>query len=415
MPVKSQPVLRNILLGVTGSIAAYKSALLIRALQEQGGYAIQVVMTENACELIGPPTLQALSKRPVYHIKQNKYDPEGMDHIKLANWADLILVAPASAHCIAKLTHGLADDLLTTLLLATRAPIVLAPAMNTAMWEHPANQANCAQLKQRGVTCIQPESGEQACGSYGIGRLPEIQTILETIDAMGMTTQQNTEPPLRILITAGPTQEPLDPIRYISNHSSGKMGYALARAAKALGCTVTLVSGPTQQIPPIGVRYIPVTTAKQMHDAVEEVFAMQDIVIGAAAISDYRPEMYTPQKRKWEADRITMTWIKNPDGLKTLTQMHKKRPFMVGFAAETEALIARANVKRIDKQLDMIAANLITDDAGFNQPENEITLLWENGQKHFPKQQKKTLAIALFNAIIEHYRTREGKQVCKTH
>ncbi len=394
--------MRKVLLGVTGSIAAYKSAEIIRNLQQKG-YSVQVVMTERAQAFITPLTLQTLSKHPVHCTQSIHTDSSAMEHIKLARWADLILVAPASANFIAKLAHGLADNLLSALCLASQADIIIAPAMNTYMWNNPANQDNCKLLKQRNITLLKPDAGEQACGEYGTGRMMAVQSIIEHI-----CSYQNlvTAPSLRrlpVLISAGPTHEPLDPIRYLTNTSSGKMGYALARAAYEFGYQVTLVSGPTQLTPPPHIHYIPITTAQQMLTAIKNIFEQQAIFISTAAVSDYRPETYSTDKLKKTDTTYHTTWVRNPDIISTLNKQASKRPFIVGFAAETSKLLQRARAKLANKNLDMIAANLITPDYGFDSDDNALTVIWDGGQQDLCKQPKDTLATSLLHLITKHY------------
>jgi len=394
---------QKMILGITGSVAAYKSAEIIRQLQTD--IQVQVVMTAHAQSFITPLTLQALSRRPVYATKPDRIDDNAMEHINLARWADSILIAPASANFIAKLAHGIADDLLTTLCLATQAPIFIAPAMNRYMWENPATQANCKLLKQRHVLFLEPEAGEQACGEHGIGRMQDVHCIVQKIRA----TQKKhaTSQPLahlKLLVSAGPTCEPLDPIRYLTNRSSGKMGYALAQAGLEFGAHVTLVSGPTALTPPENVHYIAVTTAQEMLAAIENIYPQQDIFISAAAVSDYRPSHYSHNKIKKGNDTLQTTWLKNPDILSTLTHQYKHRPFTVGFAAETSDLIEQARLKLKQKKLDLIAANQITWHEGLQNDENALTVIWENTEVHLPKQSKYHIAKSLLRIIAEQYK-----------
>ena len=407
---------KNIVLGVTGSIAAYKSAELIRALQKHD-FNVKVIMTRSAQAFTSLLTLQSLSKHTVY-AQSDLNDATAMEHIVLGRWADMVLIAPVSAHFIAKCAHGLADDLLSTLVLATQAPIILAPAMNTHMWQHHANKTNCNILKERSVTILEPSIGQQACGDYGPGCMMEPALIAKhivTLRETGSAHQIKLEPSLkglRVLVSAGPTQEPIDPIRYITNTSSGKMGYALAQVAHDQGCLVTLVSGPTQLSPPEGVTYYPVKTARDMLALIQRLFDQHHIFISAAAITDYRPAHHDHiEKFKEEDDTWRMTWIKNPDILMELNKKRRaKRVFTVGFAAETSQLIPRARSKLIHKKLNMIAANHIRTGSGFNCDQNALTVMWEDGEIELPMQSKTSLARELLRCIAERYRELEQKK-----
>lgn len=359
----------RIIVAVTGSIAAYKSAELVRLLKKQG-CEVQVVMTEHAQAFITPLTLQSLSGKPVLSQWCAAETQTGMDHIELARWPDKIICAPASANTIAKLAHGLADDLLTTLCLASPAPLFIAPAMNQQMWKNPATQNNIQLLQERGITIIGPHSGEQACGDIGLGRMTHPEEIIKLL----LFTPQALLKNLRVLITAGPTQEHLDPVRYISNHSSGKMGFALAQAAKDAGAQVTLIAGPTHLLPPTGVTIISVTSAQEMHNAVLANIDSNNIFIGAAAVADYRPKILAPGKIKKTTDFLSIELEKNPDILQTINQLANK-PFTVGFALETENLIQNAQQKLFNKNLNLIVANLVSADSGFNSDDNVVTLI----------------------------------------
>lgn len=391
---------RRILLGISGGIAAYKSAELTRLLIKAGA-EVRVVMTDAACEFIRPLTLQALSGHPVH---QHLLDPEaeaGMGHIELARWAELILIAPASANLIARLCHGFADDLLTTLCLASHAPVLLAPAMNQAMWRHPQTQTNVAQLQQRGVQILGPDSGEQACGDLGPGRMLEPEALVAAI----RPPEQNcaTATSLRgrkVMITAGPTREALDPVRYISNHSSGKMGYALAQAALEAGAEVHLVSGPVHLPTPAGVVYHPVESAEEMLAACLAQLKGCDLFIGAAAVADYRPVAVAEQKLKKGAEELMeLRLIKNPDIIAQVAAQTPK-PFTVGFAAETQNLLAYARSKLARKGLDMIIANDVSAPGiGFNSDENAVTLITADSETHFATQSKSILAKTLIEYI----------------
>jgi phosphopantothenoylcysteine decarboxylase / phosphopantothenate---cysteine ligase len=364
---------KKILLGITGCIAAYKSAALVSALT-QAGAKVRVIMTKNAQEFITPLTLQTLSKHSVYTEMFNQKQEMEIGHISLARWADLIVIAPASANCIARLAHGFADDLLSTVCLASKAPIALAPGMNYVMWENPITQQNLATLKARGFTIWEPDHGTLACGEIGAGRLLEPQDILERINnffAPKILTGQ------KFLITAGPTREAIDPVRYISNFSSGKMGYALAAAAQAAGAKVTLISGPTNLPTPPGVEKIDVVTAKEMYGSVMKKIATTDVFVSTAAVADYCVEKVAPQKIKKIFKSLSLKLVPNLDILMTIAKL-KKRPLLVGFAAETENLEANAKKKLHEKKIDLIAANLVGKNRGFEQDENEITIFSKN-------------------------------------
>ena len=394
----SQLIGRKLLLGVTGGIAAYKSADLVRRLRRSGA-EVQVVMTAAASEFITPMTMQALSGRPV---RNDLFDPvheAAMGHIELARWADMVLVAPASADFMARLAAGMGDDLLTTLCLATQAPIVVAPAMNQAMWRNPATRDNAALLQQRGMRIWGPAEGDQACGEQGPGRMLEAETLWQrTLAALGDVAAVGR----RVLITAGPTREPIDPVRYLSNRSSGKMGYALARAFLAMGAEVTLVSGPVALTPPAGLRCIRVETALQMADAVMQRVAGCDIFVGCAAVADYRPAQPAAQKIKKRQQTLAVEMVRNPDILAQVAAL-PQRPLCVGFAAETERPVAQAERKRLSKGVDMIAANLVgAEQGGFEREENALTLLWQGGRIDFPMMDKGLLAERLAAEIVKY-------------
>lgn len=393
---------KQILLGVTGGIAAYKSADLVRRLQEQGA-DVRVVMTRSAAEFITPMTFEALSGHPV-HVGMFESGTGAMEHIELARWADTILVAPASANTLARLAHGMADDLLSTIVLASEAPLSLAPAMNQQMWHHPAVQANVTTLRQRGVNIFGPASGSQACGEIGEGRMLEPQQLVEAL-------AQSFETPYllgkRITITAGPTREDLDPVRFISNRSSGKMGYALAQAARAAGAEITLVSGPVELSAPAGVNTVNVTTAAEMADAVMQTVPQCDIFIAAAAVADYRPAKQAEQKIKKNDSEMVIELVRNRDIL-TEVAAHQHRPFCVGFAAETENLEANALAKLQRKQLDMIAANWVgasaeAEQTGFDSDDNALHVYTRNSDTLLRKTSKNRLARQLLKLIAEKY------------
>jgi phosphopantothenoylcysteine decarboxylase/phosphopantothenate--cysteine ligase len=392
---------KRILLGVTGGIAAYKSAELLRRLVEYGA-EVQVVMTAAAAEFVTPLTFQALSGRPV---RQSLLDPAaeaGMGHIELARWPDFILIAPASAHFLARLAHGLADDLLTTLCLATNQPIAVAPAMNRLMWANPATQDNCRLLSQRHIALWGPGAGEQACGETGAGRMLEpLELRQRLIDHWTTATSLNG---CRVLITAGPTREAIDPVRFISNHSSGRMGFAVAAAAAQAGAEVILVSGPVQLTTPPGVQRIDVASAQAMYATVMQHVVGSQIFIAVAAVADYRVTERFPQKMKKSHSTMTLNLERTPDILASVAGMTAYRPFCVGFAAETDAVLDYARRKLIDKNLDLIAANHVGgSDRGFNSLTNALHVLWRDGERHLPLASKQQLAVDLITLIAERY------------
>ncbi len=393
---------KRILLGISGGIAAYKSAELVRRLIDEGAQ-VRVAMTQGAQNFVTPLTFQALSGQPVH---TQLLDPEaeaGMGHIELARWADALLVAPASANVIARIANGLADDLLTTLCLARRAPLWLAPAMNQAMWANPATQANIAKCTALGIHLIGPASGSQACGDVGPGRMSEVADIIADL-SQALAPSANLLAGRTLLITAGPTREAIDPVRYISNHSSGKMGYALAQAAEQAGAKVILISGPTALASPSGVTRVTVNSALEMYDAVFEHLSSCDIFIGSAAVADYRPaEVATSKIKKTSADSMAVAMIKNPDIISDVASQANK-PFTVGFAAETNQVIDYARDKMQRKQLDMIIANDVSrSDIGFNADHNEVTVLWRNGQQALPNLSKSALAERLVTMIAQQF------------
>jgi len=390
---------KHILLGITGGIAAYKTAELVRLLRKSHAQ-VQVVMTRAATEFITPLTLQTLSGRTV---RQDFFDPNdeaSIGHIDLARWADLVLIAPASADFIARLAHGLANDLLSTLCLATTTPIAVAPAMNQQMWLNPATQANSQQLQERGIKLWGPDAGEQACGEVGPGRM------LEPLELLARTAKQFSNQMLAgqsVLLTAGPTQELIDPVRFIGNRSSGKMGFALARALVEAGAKVCLISGPVALSTPAGVTRININTATEMQQKVAEHVGKCHIFIACAAVADYRPQTSATQKIKKSQEEITLTLTRNPDILAEVAA-RVAPPFTVGFAAETECVTEQAEEKRRLKSVDMIAANLVgAEQGGFEKDENALTVLWEGGSKNLPMARKEKLAQSLVATITERY------------
>lgn len=395
----------NILLGVTGGIAAYKAPDLVRKLTATGAN-VRVVLTESAEHFVSSLSLQAVSANPVSTDLLDPAAEAAMGHIELAKWADILLVAPATANFIAKLAHGLADDLLTTLCLATKAKMFIAPAMNQQMWHAPATQANLQTLKKRNVNLIEPDSGEQACGDVGPGRMPEPQDLADLITSSldsSKSTPSNTLNGKHVVITAGPTREAIDPVRYITNHSSGKMGYALAKAAKNAGAKVTLVSGPVTISAPSDITLIKVDSAAQMHKAVMDSLAGADIFIGCAAVADYRPDSVVDQKIKKTNDKLTLTFVKNPDILADVANQQQP-PFTVGFAAETQNVSVYAKDKLARKKLDMIAANDVSNkQIGFNSDQNALTVFWKNGEQILSVADKEQLAVQLVQLISERF------------
>ena len=390
---------QHIVLGITGGIAAYKSAELVRRLVDHGA-EVQVVMTDAAKTFIAPLTLQALSGRPVRDTLLDPSAESGMGHIEIARWADRLVVAPASADFIARLAGGMASDLLATVCLATSAPIALAPAMNQGMWRKSATQRNIATLKADGITMLGPNSGEQACGDVGPGRMVEPAEIISHLTSPEQTQVLDG---VSVMITAGPTWEALDPVRALSNHSSGKMGYAVAAAAVSAGATVTLVRGPTALDPPQGIQYRSIRSAEEMLAAVERDIDTCDVFIGVAAVADYRPARSETSKIKKQADSITLELVRTPDILARVAQQ-AKRPFTVGFAAETDQAIANAREKLHNKGLDLIAVNQV-DEANnpFGSEENRLVLISQTDEIDLGRDSKTVLAEQLISEIAHRY------------
>jgi len=395
---------KRILLGITGGIAAYKCAELTRRLTEQGA-EVRVVMTQSAQQFITPLTLQAVSGFPVSHSLLDPAAEAGMGHIELAKWADLVLIAPATANFIAKFTAGIADDLLSTLCLATPAPIAIAPAMNQVMYQAPATQANLATLKQRQVTLWGPAVGVQACGDVGPGRMmnPD-ELVTAVVDYFREQAQPQLFAGKNIMITAGPTREAIDPVRYISNHSSGKMGYALAQAARSLGANVTMVSGPVALAVPAGCHLVKVISALEMYAAVMADIHQQDIFIACAAVADYRPETIAEQKiKKTNSDEMIVRMIKNPDIVASVAAL-ENAPFTVGFAAETQDVEHYARDKMQRKNLAMIAANDVAQSGqGFNADDNALTVFWPQGRVQIGLASKPAVAAQLLQLIATQF------------
>ena len=391
----------RILLGVTSGIAAYKSPEIVRRLTERG-CLVQVVMSTEARKFVSPLSLQAVSGRRVRDDLWDEVAENAMGHIELARWADLVLIAPATASCISCLASGSAHDLLSTLCLATRAPVFLAPAMNHAMWAHPAVQENVKLLASRGVRILGPAEGKQACGEEGLGRMMEPYQLVKAVfkDPKKLASQLLKD--TRVIVTAGPTREPIDPVRYITNRSSGKMGFALASAAQAAGAEVVLVSGPVALDAPRGVRLVGVETAEEMYEQVWQRVQDTDLFIACAAVSDYRPQAVSSQKIKRKSMEISLDLVRSRDTLAEVASI-TDGPFTVGFAAETQDVRAHARKKLDDKGLDMIAANRVGPDCGFDQETNALTVLWRDGQIELEQAAKPVLARRLIRLIAEHY------------
>jgi phosphopantothenoylcysteine decarboxylase/phosphopantothenate--cysteine ligase len=391
------------LLGVTGGIAAYKSPELVRRLVERG-CEVQVVMTRGAREFVGALTFQAVSGR---RVRDDLWDPAAeaaMGHIELARWADVVVVAPATANFMGTLAAGLGGDLLSTVCLATTSPIVLAPAMNQAMWANAAVQANRALLEARGIRFLGPAAGDQACGETGPGRMLEPTAIADALlDSPGKLRLQSLAG-LKVVITAGPTREPIDPVRYITNRSSGKMGFAVATAAREAGANVVLVAGPVALPTPADVRRIDVETAEQMYQRVHEEIADTDVFVACAAVADYRPQTASAQKIKRSTPELELSLVRSPDTLASVAAL-KRAPFTVGFAAETNDVAAHAREKLEKKRIDMIAANRVGPDCGFDRETNALTVYWPGGgEAALGDGSKPLLARRLVDLIAERFR-----------
>lgn len=389
----------NVLFGVTGGIAAYKSPEVVRRLKDRG-YRVQVVMTKGATEFITPLTMQAVSGESVRRDLLDEQAESGMGHIELARWADLVLIAPATAHHMSLLAGGHAPDLLSTVCLATGAPIVLAPAMNQQMWQNAATQTNCEVLLKRGIKMVGPGDGSQACGEIGPGRMVDPDQIVGTVESL---LEPKVLHGLSMLITAGPTREAIDPVRYISNHSSGKMGYAIAEVASLLGAAVTLISGPTAIPAPGGVDFVSVTTAEEMYDAVMTHAREIDVFLSAAAVADYAPAAAAEQKLKKNSKEMTIELVRTEDILASVAALPRP-PFTVGFAAETSAMQANAEKKLAAKAVDMIAANDVSNPAvGFNSEDNALTVLWNGGKRELAIAPKSVIAHELLSLVAERF------------
>lgn len=399
---------KKILLGISGGIAAYKTPELVRRLKDQGA-DVRVVMTEGAKAFITPLTLQAVSANAVSDSLLDTQAELAMGHIELAKWADLVLIAPATADLIAKIAAGMASDLLTTLCLATSAPIAIAPAMNQQMWHNLATQANIKTLSDRHFHLFGPASGEQACGDVGFGRMLEVNELVELITTLAINEQAKQTQSLagqNWLITAGPTREAIDPVRYISNHSSGKMGFAIAQAAQALGANVTLISGPVSIATPKHCEKLAVNSAQEMHQQALALAPEADIFVACAAVADYRIDHIADEKIKKSSDTMQLNLIKNPDIVADIAAM-KNKPFTVGFAAETQDVEHYARDKLQRKNLDMIAANNVaTSGQGFNSDNNALTVFTEHDKTLLPLTSKQQLAQQLVECINKCYQSK---------
>lgn len=397
-PIKSLSN-KRVLLGISAGIAAYKTPDLVRKLTELGA-EVQIIMSKNSDQFVAPLALQAVSGHSVHDHAMTAESESGMGHIDLARWADVVLIAPATANIIARLCQGNADELLTTICVATEAPIAVAPAMNQQMWQNQATIANMQLLNQRGVLILGPDSGEQACGEVGPGRMLQPEDIAARL---GQSFETGSLTGKSVMITAGPTWEALDPVRGITNHSSGLMGYAIAQAAIEAGAKVTLVSGPTHIEKPERANTIDVLSAANMHAAVMDNIAEQDIFIGVAAVADYRPVDEADQKIKKNDDEMTIRLVKNPDILADVAA-RKDKPFCVGFAAETNKVIDYARGKLERKNLDLIAANKVGGcETGFGTPDNAITLISKDDVIELPRANKSALARNLVSHIAKHF------------
>jgi len=398
---------KHILLGVSGGIAAYKTPELVRQLTGRGAI-VQVVLTRAAAQFVTPTTLQAVSGRPVRTDLWDAAAEAAMGHIELSRWADAIIVAPATAHIVARMANGHADDLLTAVCLAAVCPVAVAPAMNHQMWKHAATQRNVARLSADGVKIWGPDDGPQACGEFGPGRMQEPATLCDALDRLfGPQPLRG----CRVLVTAGPTREPIDPVRFISNNSSGKQGFAVAEAARDAGATVTLITGPVGLPTPIGVTRLDVTTAQQMHDAVLAHVERCELFVGVAAVADYRPAAAHAQKIKKTSDAgISLDLVQNPDIIATVAR-HRAHPFVVGFAAETEDTLANARTKLAKKGLDMIVLNDVSDRRiGFDSNDNAVTVITPDGEARVDFATKSAVARALIERIAHEMQRRAASQ-----
>ena len=406
---------QNIILGVTGGIAAYKAPELVRRLREHNA-CVQIVMTDSSTQFVMETTLHAVSGLPVRRSLWDRDAEAAMSHIELARWADLVLIVPATAEFMARIAAGSAPDLLSTLCLATEAPIVIAPAMNHVMWASSAVQANRKVLEERGIKVLGPEDGDQACGETGVGRMMEPNDIVSAIQSIVpisiITTVQSQIKGRTVMITAGPTREAIDPVRYITNRSSGKMGFAIAHAARDAGAQVILISGPVSLCKPDGVEFIQVETAEQMFAAVHQHIQDLDIFIAVAAVSDYRPKKPEQNKIKKTKEVMQIDLIKSPDILASVAKL-SSGPFTVGFAAETERVRSYALGKLKNKKLDMIIANQVGVDRSFDCDDSAVEVFWRGGERSFPMMAKSELAMQLIQLIAERHIGNSGAQIKK--
>ncbi|MBI5380113.1 MAG: bifunctional phosphopantothenoylcysteine decarboxylase/phosphopantothenate--cysteine ligase CoaBC [Nitrospirae bacterium] len=404
---------KRVVLGVTGSIAAYKAADLVRRLREQGA-EVRIILSRHALAFVGPLTFQTLSGHGVFLDREEEAiggeDDAAIRHIALAREADLLLIAPATANLLGKLAHGIADDLLSSTALAVTCPILVAPAMNTVMWQHPAVQSNLSLLQSRGVLVAAPEEGPLACGVEGVGRLADLSAILQrVVDCLARRHDLAGE---RVLVTAGPTREFLDPVRYLSNRSSGRMGFALAEAARERGAQVVLISGPTTLTPPAGVTYLPVITAEEMRDAVHRQFPSATVLVMAAAVADYRPAVSSSSKLKKTGQPFSLPLEPTPDVLEGVGAIKRDGQIVVGFTAETQDLEAQARDKLTRKRMDLVAANDITEaGAGFDGETNRVLFLTADGEREWtPCEPKRVVAHRLLDWVLR-IRMRRGKGI----
>lgn len=398
----------NVLLGITGGIAAYKSPDLVRRLRDRGA-EVQIVMTASAEEFVTETALQAVSGRPIRSNLWDKDAEAAMSHIELARWADVVLIAPATAEVMARIVSGAAPDLLSTICLATEAPIALAPAMNHVMWSNPATQSNREILEERGIHILGPGVGSQACGETGAGRMLEPDAIAAAVFSLTGAKGAGLLEGKKVVVTAGPTREAIDPVRYITNRSSGKMGYAIASAAAAQGAKVVLISGPVNLAAPPGIDIVNVESADDMYRATHASIADADIFIAAAAVADYRPAKLAEQKIKKNDEAMSLNLVRCPDILASVAALDPA-PFTMGFAAETENVIEHARGKLSKKKLDMIVANRVGTDCGFDCDENTATVLWQGGERSFPTTTKVDLARDLIELAANHFYAVRGAE-----
>lgn len=391
---------KTVVLGVTGGIAAYKSCEIVSRLRK-AGVKVHVIMTKNACEFVTPMTFETLSNNPCVNDTFARPERWEVEHVALAKAADLFVIAPATANIIAKMAHGIADDMLSTTVLATRAPILVAPAMNTGMWENVATQENCRVLLNRGVHFVGPEGGFLACGDVGAGRMSEPVQIVAKIEEILSCGQDMAG--LKVLVTAGPTREALDPVRFVTNRSSGRMGYALAESAQKRGAEVTLVSGPVSIPAPRGVKVVPVQSTDDLYNAMMALAPEQDIIVQSAAPADYKAEVIAPQKMKKQGDeKLILTLVPTQDVARAVGEMKKDGQTLIGFAAETENLHANAEKKLDRKNLDMIVANDVTrPGAGFDVDTNIASILTDDGVEDLPLMKKTELADVIFDRALK--------------